>query len=62
MEEIKEDDKNNEMKIYSKNASCNDEIDNGGIPENFESEEIYKEKTKKDDILKIRKIVKIFDG
>ena len=43
-------DDNNENNLYGNNP-------------NFESEEIYKDKTKKDDVLKIRNIVKIFgDG
>ena len=48
----------------SKDDILNEENDNiyGNSP-NFESEEIYKNRTKKDDVLKIRNILKIFgDG
>ena len=62
-EKIKE--KNNEFVVYkSKDSIINEEDENlyGGSP-NFESEEIYKNRTKKDDVLKIRNIVKVFgDG
>ena len=55
-----------EYKTYkSKESYSISDDDNNlyGDSPNFESEEIYKDKTKKDDILKIRNIVKIFgDG
>jgi ATP-binding cassette subfamily A (ABC1) protein 3 len=56
---------NEEYKIYKTKDYNSNESDNvseklyGNSP-NFESEEIYKDKTKKDDVLKIRNIVKIF--
>ena len=59
---------NPEYKTYkSKESNANEsyEVENKlyGSSPNFESEEIYKDKTKLDDILKIRNIVKIFgDG
>ena len=63
--ENKEKEKNNDLVVYnSKNSILKEEDENlyGDSP-NFESEEIYKNRTKKDDKLKIRNIVKIFgDG
>ena len=65
-EKLDEDQNYQDIKIY--NNMKEDEIftkDENlyGDSENFESEEIYKDKTKKDDVLKIRNIVKIFgDG
>ena len=63
--ENKEKEKNNDLVVYnSKDSILKEEDENlyGDSP-NFESEEIYKNRTKKDDKLKIRNIVKIFgDG
>ena len=69
-EEKIEENKNSENKAnkanvyYRKSDSeekINDDFNLYDNPENFESEEIYKDKTRKDDILKIRNIVKIFE-
>ena len=54
----------NEKIYYRKRESEEDiseDINLYGGSDNFESEEIYKDKTRKDDILKIRNIVKIFE-
>ena len=62
-EDLKE--KNKDFVVYgSKDDIIQEDNDNlyGNSP-NFESEEIYKNRTKKDDVLKIRNILKIFgDG
>ena len=64
-EDEKEKEKNKDYVVYgSKDDIIPDDNDNlyGNSP-NFESEEIYKNRTKKDDVLKIRNILKIFgDG
>jgi ATP-binding cassette subfamily A (ABC1) protein 3 len=66
-EKLEEDEKekNKDYVVYgSKDDIIPDDNDNlyGNSP-NFESEEIYKNRTKKDDVLKIRNILKIFgDG
>ena len=64
--ETKEENKstivNSEKIYYRRNDSeekINDDFNLYNDPDNFESEEIYKDKTRKDDILKIRNIVKI---
>ena len=65
--ELEENNDNKDVYIY-KTKEVNVFLENGeeklyGNSENFESEQIYKDKTKKDDVLKIRNIVKIFgDG
>ena len=65
---IKEENKstivNSEKIYYRRNDSeekINDDFNLYNDPDNFESEEIYKNKTRKDDILRIRNIVKIFE-
>ena len=59
------DNNSNNMKIYNKKTDSSvkikDDFNLYDNPDNFESEEIYKDKTRKDDILKIRNIVKIFE-
>ena len=65
-ENAEEDNKENNYVVYgSKDDIIKDEVDEKlyGDSPNFESEEIYKNRNKNDDMLKIRNIVKMFgDG
>ena len=62
--ELEEDNKeNNKNDEESADKKLNNNTKENSISENFESEEIYSDKTNPDDILKIRNIVKTFsDG
>ena len=63
--EENEDEQNNDVVTYKTKAGIlnNEEENLYNNSPNFESEEIYKNRTKKDDVLKIRNITKIFgDG